>query len=66
MTEPVEALVRESCIAASDSLEPPVWECSLSLRKRLGDLLLMKSSSFWDQEKHFPPGSLDLWPVGSI
>ena len=36
MIETVETLVNESCIAASDSLEPPVWEVLFLPKKEAG------------------------------
>ena len=64
MTEPVETLMHESCNTAFDSLEPPVWEGYLSLRKRLVEIFLMKLS-FWEKNRHFLSGRLELWPVRS-
>lgn len=65
MAEPVEALVRESCVAASDSLEPTVREGLFVPKKEAERSLLMKSSSFWEEDRQFLPGRLGLWPVGS-
>ena len=65
MTEPVETLVRESCVAASDSLEPPVWEGLFVSKKEAARSLLMKSSSLWEEDRQFLPGGLELWPVDS-
>lgn len=38
-------------------------KCDLSLVKRPGDLLLMKSSSVPEEDRQFLPGRLELWLV---
>lgn len=65
MAVSVETLVRESCIAASDTLEPPCGKGYLSLRKRLVEIFLMKSLLTGRKTGIFFSGKLKLWSVGS-